>query len=609
MGENTPLDPTAPDFKEVFEERLRQEAKNIDHKKEAEHIAKALVEHFYENNKFIPMRFVNFLLDSLPADYIASPMDARGGDLIYWYSESGIYEKTGIPRLEQLLQETLGDDCTARKQNEVIKQLQVSTYVNRDDFFTATPEIIVLNNGVYNLRTEKFEHHSPLYRALTKLPHDYNPKAKCPKIVKTLVEIAGKDIAALQEWIGYHLYRSYPIHKVALFIGTGSNGKTQVLRLIRKLLGSENCSSVSLYQITSDKYATAEFYGKMANISPDVGATELKYTGTFKALTGEDPVHAREIYGKPFDFYNYAKMNFACNQIPESPDNSDAFFRRFMFFRFKNKFVDEKEFTANPKLENNPNVKRKKPSIMDEITSPEELSGLINWALKGLKRLLKNGEFSNSQSTEEIREYYTTMSNPLLAFVTKHLIQDPEAFETTDRVYNSYVQYCRDNGFVAEKKSQFGSKLSGEITYSKERKRLDGVRVNCYVGIKLVNWGDSVHSGHSGHSLNKQSLAFYQNSTSVSKSHDQYDHRDQPIISHDPDKSYPTANQYRRDKPLIELVKKFLENNGSKSDTADIVMHLRENEYEFEDFKRLKKYQNLFSFENARIRLVGGEQE
>lgn len=519
-------------YKTLVTEKLEQEANDIEHREDLQEKAtaaiksdpqliktgRATLDQFYnEDNRFQAMRFVTWILKNHPETHIASPFTPRGGDTIYWYHKNtGVYEPTGIPKLEQLLQDILETDCTKHKQNEVIHQLRVATYVDRTRFFQQNPAHIILENGVYNIETETFSPHDSKYRALTRIPHRYNPEARCTNIVRTLVEIVGTDIAAFQEWLGYQLYRLYPIHKVALFIGSGKNGKTQILELIKRLVGAENTSSVSLYDITGDKFAVSELYGKHSNIAPDVGKEELRYTGRFKAVTGEDTVRAQEKYGQPFSFYNYAKMNFSCNQVPASPDNSDAFYRRFLCFKFRNKFMDRSEIAANPALRQDPTVKVKIPRVMDIVCSVEEMEGLILWALRGLRRLLRNGEFCNSQSTEEIREYYTLMSNPLLAFVKDNLVEDSEGFEQVDHVYNWYVKWCRENGFVVEAKSQFGAKLSGEIMFQKQRKRVGGdkARVACYVGISFVH---GVHTVHTSSNLSRGKLCEYFSEKGVSR--------------------------------------------------------------------------------------------
>src|SRR5207302_7003645 len=108
----------------------------------------------------------------------------------------------------------------------------------------------------------------------------------------------------------------------------------------------------------------------------------LKSAGTFKMLTGGDSIMAERKFGHPFLFKNYAKLMFSCNKVPEVQEDSDAFFRRWIIITFPNKFEG-----ANDDRD-----------MLSKLTTPEELSGIFNWALKGLKRLQQQGwQFSNSR--------------------------------------------------------------------------------------------------------------------------------------------------------------------------------------------------------------------
>ena len=103
-------------------------------------------------------------------------MTDQGGDTIWLYNpETGIYENIGIPKLEQSLQDHLTEDLDKSKIKETIKQLQIMTYTDPDTF-RENPNIIVLQNGAYNLALDIFTPHSPKYKAKNRLPITYAQK-------------------------------------------------------------------------------------------------------------------------------------------------------------------------------------------------------------------------------------------------------------------------------------------------------------------------------------------------------------------------------------------------------------------------------------------------
>jgi phage/plasmid-associated DNA primase len=154
----------------------------------------------------------------------------------------------------------------------------------------------------------------------------------------------------------------------------------------------------------------------------------LKSTGTFKMLTGGDPITAERKYGQRAPFVNYAKLIFSANKVPMAYDDTDAFFRRFIIIKFPRTFD---KGTADARL-------------LEKLTTGEELSGLLNWALAGLRRLMGNGfVFSNSKSVDEVREEYIRMSNPVEAFFMDMVEEDPEKRIAKADLYQAYASYCK----------------------------------------------------------------------------------------------------------------------------------------------------------------------
>jgi len=127
----------------------------------------------------------------------------------------------------------------------------------------------------------------------------------------------------------------------------------------------------------SDRFAKADLYGKMANIGGDLPAKDLSDTAAFRNLTGGDDNRAQEKYRNAFNFRNKAKMFFSANVLPRSPDDTYAYYSRWILLEFLNIF-DPRSGTGDPDLDS-------------KLQTPEELSGLLNIALAGLDRLRSNG--------------------------------------------------------------------------------------------------------------------------------------------------------------------------------------------------------------------------
>ncbi len=228
-----------------------------------------------------------------------------------------------------------------------------------------------------------------------KLNIDYNPDQDCPVIKEFLQQVTANEdnSRCLQEYIGYTLLSGYPFHVFLVLYGTGSNGKSVFIHLLRTFLGEDNVSVVSLQQLQTDRFTPARLYGKKANVFADIPPLKMKSTDIIKSLTGyTDKITGEEKFEDTFEFVNGAKLIFSANQLPKVEDATEAFWNMVILIDFPHKFEGESE----------------DKDLIKKLTTPEELSGLLNFALEGLKQLLKNGRFTyNHETTYERWQKYT----------------------------------------------------------------------------------------------------------------------------------------------------------------------------------------------------------
>ena len=426
---------------------------------------------FNERGKLLHQKVVEEIRAQAPKDYLITPINEKGGDVIFKYDEKiGIYRPDGNPWLESLIKDIFGEEVKTGDITQILRLMQISTYSFDPDYFTEDKDHIIVENGALNIYTKELSPFSPDYHSLSRIPVEYEKEAKCPKIIKFLNEIAPESVNLLQEWVGYHLLKDYRFQKSFMLIGSGANGKTTFLKLIEAFLGKENVSHESLYELCSNRFSSAELYGKLANIAPDISKDELTRTGKFKALTGGDRIRGEKKHQNAFYYWNYAKLSFSCNQLPTTPDMSYAFFRRWIPLIFKQVFEGE---NANP-------------LILDELTAPEERSGLLNWALEGLDKILEKGDFTTSPSALEIQELWEEMQEPVQAFFKNCLVDDPEGMVTKDDMMSAHVGFCRAFGHVSLSKNKLTEKLKPAFPRMVgARPKIRGERINVWKGINV----------------------------------------------------------------------------------------------------------------------------
>ena len=422
------------------------------------------------NNYFVQERFMpRWLAEEILAEYHFVTMRDNTETYIY---ENGVYILNGESVIAEVAQKKLQDRIRTRHVSEVIDYIHRATYKDRD-IFNQSLHLINLRNGVLDLQTEKLEPHSPSYHFLQQLPIEYDATAECPNIEKFLSEVVPdeKDREAIIQFIGYCLYRSYPIQKAFMLVGDGANGKSTLINVIKAFLGPENVSTRSLQDLESNRFAKADLYGKLTNLFADLSDLALRTAGTFKMLTGGDIMCGERKFHNSFSFINHAKLIFSANKAPKSPDDTNAFLRRWSIVNFPNTFQADK---ADIKLD-------------EKLTTQSELSGLLNKAIRGLKKLLESRQFANEKGIDATREEYARKSDSVKAFVLDMIEVAPKKWVDKKGLYTAYCEYCRIRNYPAVSSDAFYKRIAHEVTVEDYRPKVNGERVYAWKGIALRN--------------------------------------------------------------------------------------------------------------------------
>lgn len=393
-------------------------------------------------------------------------------DDVFIYEE-GVYVPRGEKILSKHIQENLNlnELLSTHIINELCGYVRRLSYKKRDEIIEPTDKVCLLN-CILNLKTFQVEPHSSNIIFFNKIPVEYNEKSSCPNINEFLNEVVSiQDIQVLQEFVGYCLYKRYPIHKIFMLVGGGANGKSTFINLLKTFLGQGNCCAIPLQQLEGNRFAVSNLFGKLTNMFADLSSRALKDTSYLKMLTGEDLIPAERKFKDPIFFSNYAKMIFSCNQIPRSPDDSDAFFRRWIIINFPNQFIGDKA----------------DKNKIQKLTSTEELSGFLNFALEGLIRLLNKGDFSHSKGISEVKEQYIRQSDSVGSFIMDLIEISPDNFIQKKELYTIYCDYCRDQNYPIVPENTFHKQLQSAIRVEDYRPKIDGRRPGCWRGIKIKN--------------------------------------------------------------------------------------------------------------------------
>ncbi|MEM0040774.1 MAG: phage/plasmid primase, P4 family [Thermofilum sp.] len=315
-------------------------------------------------------------------------------------------------------------------------------------------------------------------------------KALAPKSFKAFldwVKKPGEDekeayprVVLLLEIIGYTLYpHDYPLHKAVLLVGEGSNGKSTYLRLIEAILSKANVSNVSLSDLDPrvNRFAAADLYNKLANISSEPPKRTFDPT-LFKMLTGEDLVRMERKFRDSFNAYNYAKMIFAANELPQITEDTYAFWRRWIVIEFTNRFDPD-------------------PTFFERTFTPDEIEVIILLALHAFRLVLERKGFTEA-GVEDVREEWLSRSNPVYR-VVKKMIDDGIIEFSRDGVvvktdlyelYKKYIDILNEEGYELSPLEQkdFTRHLTRYFPIRTGGSRIGGKKKHVYFGVRIKDY-------------------------------------------------------------------------------------------------------------------------
>jgi len=410
-------------------------------------------ESFFNGSKFLFDKFAQFL----KSEYNIIRIDNQ----LHIY-DGGIY-KGGYKNIENKMIKHL-PQLNKAKRAEVIAYLELLCQEEKE---MSSAEYIAFRNGVYNITTGQLLPFTPDIIILNKIDWNYNPAAYDANVDKMFNRLACGDQAVralLCEAVGYCFYRRNELRKAFILTGEKQNGKSTYLKLINFLLGRDNVTSLDLAEL-GQRFKPAELFGKLANIGDDIGDDFISNPAIFKKVVSGDPVNVERKGENPFDLKNYSKFLFSANNIPRIKDKSGAVISRLVIIPFNARFTkDDADFD---------------PYIIYKLTTENAMEYLINIGLEGLKRILNNYTFTESESVEKALTEYEENNNPVLIFFKELAVSDIINRSTRD-VYSRYRLFCAENNFNAMSNVEFSKAVKKRYGVEITDKKIGGKKYRVF---------------------------------------------------------------------------------------------------------------------------------
>lgn len=396
-----------------------------------------------------------FLFDKFAQYLVSDKHIAKINDQLHIFKDG--YYQVGYEIIQKSMIELIPNLKDAQRK-EVLKYLELIAPVKE----VASANYIGFRNGVYNIVNDTLEPYSPEIVITNKIPHDYNPNAYSELADKTLNKIACNDNqvrALFEEYIGYNFYRRNELGKAFIFTGDKSNGKSTFLDIMTHILGTNNTSALDIKEL-SDRFSTAMMFGKLANIGDDIGDDFLQgnAVATFKKIVTGNRVKAERKGQDPFEFNPYVKLTFSANDMPKMRDKTGAVIRRLVMIPCDATFTkDDPDY---------------RPFIKYELIEQEPIEYFIRIGIEGLKRVLENNAFTESDKCNERLKDYELENDNFLQFIDGMTVDDFVNKVTSD-VFLRYTSSLTGSQQSINKFS-FSKRICKQFNLKTVQKKIDG---------------------------------------------------------------------------------------------------------------------------------------
>ena len=325
--------------------------------------------------------------------------------------------------------------------------------------FNSHEEYLNFQNGTFDLKTFQLKPHSSKDYLTQVTACEYNPNAKCERFVRFIDEITlnRSDIKEyLHKACGYMISGSNELECMFIAYGKSSrNGKSTLYNALRHVLAD--------YAISADVEIITKKSGKGGGdpkpellqlnkkrliyfAEPDINST--LQGGLIKQITGGDRLRARGLFTNDFvEFKCTSKMIIACNTLPRLNDSSIIDSNRVKIIPFDKHFAEEERDTT----------------LTKQFSSPEAMSGIMNWLIEGYKMYLQDGLKPYKGMSELLKRYeksYNEVSEFVEECLTVYSEDNNTKCSTLKNIWGAYKGFCEEKNYRLPSMKRFVDELS-----------------------------------------------------------------------------------------------------------------------------------------------------
>lgn len=398
------------------------------------------------------------------AEVCLHAVQQRGAQIVhdrdeFWVYDGGLW-RPGAQRLIELEVHGLNGAPYGEKGRYKVNEPRVkgavkraATIVSAPGFFDGAPRGVAFRNGFLRIDEQGQVAMLPLaeeHRVLECLPYDYDEDARCPIFDRILLDVFapdedGADKAQLvQEFVGSCLLAIAVLwQRCLVFEGaSGDNGKSTILSIVQELFPESMRRSIPPQKWDSEYYV-AKLAGCRFNSVAEMPKTDLDNTEVFKAVISGDRLTGRHPSGRPFDYHPIAGHAFACNELPGTSDQTDAYWKRFMPLQFNRRFIESEQDKG-----------------ISERVIAAEMPGIAAWAVRGARSAIARGSLIIPASVTRRKAEWRRQSDQVALFAEEKLELGGDRGTPAAQVFMAFSEWAKNSGHRGMSSQKFEGRLS-----------------------------------------------------------------------------------------------------------------------------------------------------
>lgn len=321
--------------------------------------------------------------------------------------------------------------------------------------------LATIDGTVIDLRTGQARPAAPADHITLSCGVPYDPAATCDTFRAFILAISDDDAAQarlLQLLAGYAATGHTSEQIFAVLIGTGSNGKSTLLEVLRYVLG-DHAVTIPFSVLVRDRdvrsipVEIAQLPGRRFCCASELRGGATLDEGRIKALSGDDTLMARGLYQAPIEFRSQAKLVLACNKLPAVADNSHAFWRRALVIPFRRTF-------DGATRDNN---------LSEKLRA--EGAGILNWIIEGAIAWHRDG-LPRVEAVEVARDDWRASQDIIAQWADVTLRVDHEGRLKAREAYHTFSAWATAEGLSDRERPgsrTFGSWMAEHFTRIKAK--------------------------------------------------------------------------------------------------------------------------------------------